>query len=106
LQRHSNAINDISQDLQEITITDFLNHGSFGTRVDFTRFYAKRQHDKPLLQLHYDLKDTKAARNSAAHGACLLNELTLHRGMRRSLSTPVRQALYLSQISKKLRASG
>lgn len=51
----------------------FLELTSFGTLIDFVRFYARRWDDRRLEASHYDLKRVKSVRNCAAHGSCLIN---------------------------------
>ena len=49
---------------------------SFGTFTDLLRFCADRWGDKELRRAHYQYKDTRQVRNAAAHGACILNDIT------------------------------
>jgi abortive infection bacteriophage resistance protein len=87
----------------EVPITDFLNYITFGTLIDVTRFCANRWSDKALLQLHYDLKDIKATRNSCAHSATIIGAFAYRSQDKLVLSNEVKKALATAVISKRSR---
>jgi hypothetical protein len=88
----------------EVPITDFLNYITFGTLIDVTRFCANRWSDKRLLDLHYDLKDTKAIRNSCAHSAVIIATFTKRQQNKLLLSKEVQETLTAARVSKKGRS--
>lgn len=60
----------------DMSIWAFCELVSFGTFTDLLRFCADRWGDEELKRAHYQYKDARQVRNAAAHGACILNDIT------------------------------
>lgn len=76
----------------------------FGTFLGVLRFCAERWGDEELLGIHYCLRLTKSVRNSCAHGACLINDLSERKARRWRTPDVVTKALASCGISKRLRS--